>query len=170
VRPAPFARLRNAGRSTVGRDLACSLTLLAVSAVYYRLADDIGETALSDAVGAAGVPKVYAAVLAGLAVLIGVGAVLRRPLVPTSAPSDGVSPMLRLLRAAGALAIGVAYVLVVPVIGYPFAIALAIAAMAIYQGERATLRLSFVACAGAATLFVLFDLVLGIEMPAPWNG
>jgi putative tricarboxylic transport membrane protein len=169
VRPARFARLRTVGRPNVVRDLACSLALLAVAAVYYRLAGDIGETSLSDEVGAAGLPRIYAAALAGLAVLLGLGAMLRRPLVPPSAPSDGVSPALRLRRAAGALVIGAAYLALVPTIGYPFAIALAIAAMAIYQGERATPRLLLVACAGAATLFVLFSLVLGIEMPAPWN-
>ena len=152
------------------RDLACSLTLLAVAAVYYGLARAIGETALSDGIGAAGLPMMYAAVLAALAVLLGLGAVLRHRLVPTSAPNDAVSPFLRLRRAGGTLAIGVTYLAVVSVIGYPFAIALTIAAMAIYQGERATLRVLLVACAGAAALFVLFDLVLGIEMPAPWNG
>jgi hypothetical protein len=154
----------------VRRDLACSLTLLAVSAVYYGLARAIGETALSDDIGAAGLPTIYAAVLAALAVLLGLGAVLRHRLVTTSAPSDGVSPLSQLRRAGGTLAIGAAYLVVVPVIGYPFAIALAIGAMAIYQGERATLRVLLVACAGAAALFVLFDLVLGIDMPAPWNG
>jgi hypothetical protein len=75
----------------------------------------------------------------------------------------------RLARALGALAIGVGYLLLVPVIGYPFAIALTIASMAAYQGERLGWRLALVACAGAGALFVLFDWVLGVSMPAPWN-
>jgi hypothetical protein len=154
------------------RDLACSLTLLAVAGIYYALASDIGETALADEIGPAGLPLIYAAVLAGLGVLIGLGVVLRHGLGSgKAAPARGsaIGPLLQLRRAAGALGIGVGYLLVVPVIGYPFAIALLIGAMAVYQGERPTARLALVACAGAAALFVLFDLVLGVPMPAPWN-
>jgi hypothetical protein len=151
------------------RDLACSLTLLAVSVAYYALASRIGDTALSDAIGPAGLPLIYAAVLAVLAVLLGLSALLRQRLVPASTTSAEIRPLFQLRRAGGALAIGVAYLVVAPVIGYPFAIALAIAAMAVYQGERPTLRLAVIACAGAAVFFVLFDLVLGISMPAPWN-
>jgi hypothetical protein len=149
------------------RDLACSLTLLAVSVAYYALASRIGDTALSDAIGPAGLPLIYAAVLAVLAVLLGLSALLRQRLVPASTTSAEIRPLFQLRRAGGAL--GVAYLVVAPVIGYPFAIALAIAAMAVYQGERPTLRLAVIACAGAAVFFVLFDLVLGISMPAPWN-
>jgi hypothetical protein len=151
------------------RDLACSLTLLAVSVGYYSLASRIGATALSDAIGPAGLPLIYAAVLAVLAVLLGLSALLRQRLVPASTTRAEIRPLFQLRRAGGALAIGGAYLVVVPVIGYPFAIALAIAAMAVYQGERPTRRLAVVACAGAAVFFVLFELVLGISMPAPWS-
>jgi putative tricarboxylic transport membrane protein len=158
------------------RDLTCSLVLLAVAALYYALARDLGQTALSDAVGPAGLPMAYAAVLALLAVLLGAVAWLRRRLGATAAsgvsPGDAeaeAGPARRVRRAAGALGIGVIYLLIVPWIGYPFAIALAIAAMAVYQGERPTLRLVLIACAGAGALFALFDLVLGVPTPAPWN-
>jgi hypothetical protein len=151
------------------RDLACSLTLLAVSVAYYALATRIGDTALSDGIGPAGLPLIYAAVLAVLAVLLGLSAFLRKRLVSANTMHSDVRPLHQLRRAGGVLAIGVAYVVVVPVIGYPFAVALAIAAMALYLGEQPTLRLAVIASVGAAAFFVLFDLVLGISMPAPWN-
>lgn len=64
--------------------------------------------------------------------------------------------------------IGIVYVAIVPFVGYPFTTALAILAMAIYQGEKLSWRLAIVACAGAALLYLLFDVVLGVDMPAPW--
>lgn len=167
------------------RDLICSLILLALAAFYYILARDLGETALSDAVGPAGLPLTYAYVLAVLAVLLGIGAGLRRWLRLTGATegeseeaedNDGddagqpkAGPARQLQRAAGVAAIGVGYLAAVPVIGYPFAIAVTIGAMAVYQGAPFTRRLILLACAGAAFLFVLFDFVLGVPMPAPWN-
>jgi hypothetical protein len=67
------------------------------------------------------------------------------------------------------LAIGVGYLVVAPVIGYPFAVALAIAVTALHEGERPSVRLALVACGGAAALYVLFEVLLGVAMPAPWN-
>jgi cell division protein FtsW (lipid II flippase) len=154
------------------RDLICSVMLLGIAVLYYVLARDLGETALSDAVGPGGLPMVYAAVLAMLALLLGLSALVSRAREAPSASSVSFgepSPVRRLARALGAMAIGVGYLLLVPVIGYPFAIALTIASMAAYQGERLGWRLALVACAGAGALFVLFDWVLGVSMPAPWK-
>jgi hypothetical protein len=155
------------------RDLICSLVLFAIAAVYYVLARDLGQTALSDAIGPAGLPRVYAAVLAALAVLQALTAVLgrrRRMRAPAAAVREA-RPARQLWRALGALGIGVAYLVLVPVIGYPLAVALAIASMAAYQGEQLGWRLALISVAGAVALFVLFDLVLGVQMPAPaWLG
>jgi Flp pilus assembly protein TadB len=154
---------------TMQRDLICSLILLGVAALYYALARELGETALSDAVGPAGLPLVYAAALAAFAVLLSVSAYLRRGRRATTTAADEPGPGRRLKRALGALAIGGVYIAVVPLIGYPPAMAFAIAAMAAYQGERLGWRLALIAVAGAGALFVLFELVLGVPMPAPWN-
>jgi putative tricarboxylic transport membrane protein len=151
------------------RDLICSLVLLVVAVGYYIAASRIGRTALADAVGPTGLPRVYAGALAGLAVAIGLTAWLRHRVRAKTEPA-GPTAAHQLARAAGAVAIGVVYLAIVAAIGYPFAIALMLAAMAVYQGERLSLRLVLVAAAGAAALFVLFDLVLGVTMPAPWNG
>lgn len=155
------------------RDLICSVILLCVAVLYYALARDLGQTALSDAVGPGGLPRVYAAALAVLAALLAstalVGRIRGGAATAASAPVQGRSSGYRLRRALGALTIGIGYVLIVPVIGYPFAIALTIGAMAAYQGERLGWRLALLACAGALVLFVLFDQVLGVSMPVPWD-
>ncbi|MGD8324129.1 MAG: tripartite tricarboxylate transporter TctB family protein [Gammaproteobacteria bacterium] len=152
----------------MARDLACAAILLSIAILYYGAARGLGATALSDTVGPAGLPVVYAAALAILAVLLAAATLIRklRPAGGDSAAGIG----RKVLRAAGALLIGIAYLGIVPGIGYPFAIAAAIAAMALYQGERPSLHLALVACVGAAMLYGLFDLVLGVPMPAPWSG
>jgi hypothetical protein len=153
------------------RDLICSLALLGVAVLYYAGARELGQTALSDAIGPAGLPRVYAAVLAALAVMLALTAYLgrgRAPKIP-AAPSSQARPGRRLLRALGAWAIGAAYLLIVPISGYPIAVALAIASMAAYQGERIGWRLLLISCAGAGALFVLFELVLGVQMPGAWS-
>ena len=153
-------------------DLVCAAALLVIAIAYYGLASGLGQSALSDEVGAAGLPMIYAMVLATLGILLALITGLRQRLIRAE-PAVTVAKRLgaghRLYRACGALAIGIAYLMLVPVIGYPFAIALTIGCMAVYQGERLTLPLAGIACTGGAVLFLLFDLVLGIEMPAPWN-
>jgi putative tricarboxylic transport membrane protein len=153
------------------RDLICSLILLVVAVCYYVAAIRIGQTALSDAVGPAGLPRIYGIALAVVGIAIGVTAWLRHRL-ETAADPGSASPRAQrqLVRGAGALAIGIGYLIIVSAIGYPFAMALLIAAMAAYQGERFSLRLLLVAAAGAAALYLLFDIVLGVRLPAPWNG
>jgi hypothetical protein len=171
VRWACCAERAGTALTTLRRDLACSAILLIVAASYYGAASRIGATALADAVGPTGLPRVYAGALALLAIAIGVGALLRHR-VSTQAVPDSAGPgtTRRLLRAAGAVAIGIVYLTIVSAIGYPFAMAAMIAAMAVYQGESFSLRVALIAAAGAVALFVLFEVVLGVTLPAPWNG
>ena len=152
------------------RDLVCSFVLLVIAGGYFAAASRIGSTALSDAVGAGGLPRVYGAVLAVLAIIIGIGALLRRHLVSNIEPDDGTGRTLhRLTRAAITVAAGVLYLSTVGIIGYPFAIALLITGMSVYQGERLSWRTVLTALLGAAALYVLFEIVLGVTLPAPWN-
>jgi putative tricarboxylic transport membrane protein len=156
------------------RDLACSAALLWVAASYYLAATDISRSALGDELGARGLPTAYAALLAALAVLLlakaSLGLLRRRTARAADAPEHGQPRVGRTLRrAAGVLGIGVAYVLAVPFIGYPIAIAAVISAMAVYQGERRTVRIALVAILGAVGFWTFFELLLGIPMPAPWT-
>ncbi len=154
----------------MARDLTCAAVLLFVAGSYYALASNIGRSALADEVGPAGLPVVYALVLATIALVLAGQAVLRTLLlraVDDSAPAG--QPALVLRRAGGVFAIGIGYVLGVPLVGYFLALVLVIAAMALYQGERASARLATIAVAGAALFWLLFVRLLGIPMPALWG-
>ena len=154
------------------RDLTCSAVLLIISASYYSLASGIGRSALADEVGPAGLPILYATLLATLALALAAKAVLRPLLLRAaddtaakSAPSLG----LILRRAGGVFAIGIGYLLIVPMAGYFVTLILVIAAMALFYGERASARLAATAVAGAAVFWVLFVWLLGIPMPGMWG-
>jgi putative tricarboxylic transport membrane protein len=143
----------------VNRDGALGLILLAVAAGYYAAADAIPPSTLADAVGPGGLPKAYAVVLGALAV--GLVARGRGP----GGPGPEVSARL-LLRVAGLLGLGIAYLVAVPWIGYPAGIAGLIVGTTYYQGGRLDRRVLMVGAAGAAVLWLLFAQVLGIPLPA----
>jgi hypothetical protein len=149
----------------MSRDLACSAVLLAIAAGYYSAASGIGRSALADEVGPAGLPIVYAGLLAILAVLIGLQAVIRTVLnrheQRATSPRAAFSPG----RAAAIAAVGIAYVVAVRLLGYAVTLALTIAATAMLLGVRPSLRLAAIAIAGAALFWLLFVTVLGVPMP-----
>jgi putative tricarboxylic transport membrane protein len=154
------------------RDLICAATLLTISASYYALANNINRSALADAIGPAGLPTVYAIILAVLAIGIAAQAVIGRMFSgqpKTSTSSHDVSPRVVLLRASGVLAIGIGYLFIVPLIGYFPSLIVVIAGMASYHGETSIGRISIIAVAGAASFWVIFVWLLGIPMPSPWD-
>ena len=153
----------------MARDLTCSAVLLIVAAGYYSVASHIGRSALDDAVGPAGLPVVYAVVLATIALVLAGKAVLRLLLRAVDESATAGEPMLGLRRAGGVFAIGVGYVLIVPLAGYFLTLVMVIAAMALYQGERVSAHLATIAVAGAASFWLLFVRLLGIPMPALWG-
>jgi cell division protein FtsW (lipid II flippase) len=71
-----------------------------------------------------------------------------------------------LAKAAGLLAILVAYLVAVPVAGYPIAVCALIAAAAFYAGARPGWALAASAAGGAAVFWVTFEWLLGIRLPA----
>lgn len=151
----------------LAKDLIGALFLLLVAAGYYAAAGGINQSALADEVGAAGLPIVYAVALAALAVALAGKALLSLRFVRRAgAGNDLGGEGRKLVRAAGMLAIGIGYVAVVELAGYPLTLVAVIALVAIYQGERADRRLAGIAVGGGALFFVFFDLVLGVDMPA----
>ena len=121
-----------------------------------------------DEVGATGLPTVYAVSLAALAMALAVKALLSRRVasgVDRCADGDFRSEGGKLVRAAGMLAIGIGYVIVVDFVGYALTLVAVIALVAVYQGERMDRRLAGIAIGGGALFFAFFDLVLGIDMP-----
>jgi putative tricarboxylic transport membrane protein len=151
----------------VNRDLAFGLGALAVAGTYYSFALAIPESALADAVGPQGLPKIYALLLAALAMILivssrsGRGSPIERKARRTTDLDDTSS-----WRAAVMLAIGVVYLVVVPWLGYVPTLAALILASALCQGSALTARLALVSGAGAVVLWALFVVLLRIPQPA----
>jgi putative tricarboxylic transport membrane protein len=150
--------------TTPGRRIAFGVVMLILAVVYYVSASAIPQSGLADAVGPQGLPRVYAAALAALA-LVRI-ARSRQPATVSGVPVDGGGqPSPDVLRSLGLLAIGVGYVLIVPWAGYIAAIALLIAATAGYQARAWRRMDAAVGVAGAVFLWILFVLLLGIRQP-----
>lgn len=156
------------------RDLAGAVLLLLIAGGYYVLAGGINPSALDDGVGAAGIPVIYAALVAALGLALAARAAAAwwfGRAAPRLAGGEG----RRLRGAAVMLGVGVAYVTVVPFLGYPLALAGVLAGAAFYQGERPGRRLVTMALAGGAAFWLFFDGVLRLGMPsgfwpALWGG
>jgi hypothetical protein len=155
--------------------------MLAIAAAYYLLGTSIPQSALDDAVGPWGLPRAYAIVLAALAILrIARGARFRpgnggqaesRPATTKPKPASSA----RSWRFVGLAMIGIAYLAVVPWLGYLVSIGLLIAGTAWYQGgsiagepdqARSTRGILLVAASGAVVLWLLFVALLGIPQPS----
>ena len=151
------------------RDCYFASAMLALAVPYYLMADGIPTSALSDAVGPGGLPKTYAVILAGLSLILMGQAVLRqRRAAARAAWAEGSVKIERaqLTRAAGMLAIGLFYVLVVPYLGYVPTIAVLIAATSYYQGGSLTRQVGVIALCGAVFFWLLFVVVLRIPQPS----
>jgi putative tricarboxylic transport membrane protein len=152
----------------ITRDLVGGIGAIAIGAVYYAYASQMRVSALDDTVGPAGLPKVYAILMVVFGVIIAAGALLRSlrmraaglPVKPEWAGQGR-----KATQAGGILLIGIAYILLVPSIGYAPGIALLVLATALYQGAARDWRLVAIAVAGAAVLWVIFVVLLGVSMP-----
>jgi hypothetical protein len=155
------------------RDLGFAGSALALSVVYYLMADAIPLSLLSDGVGPGGLPKAYAVALGFLSLILMARALLRRAAARAGrrgqAHGDETAhvsvPRAQLIRVAGMLAIGIVYVVVVPWLGYIPTLALLVAATTYYQGGALTRQLAVVAIAGALFFWLLFVVVLHIPQP-----
>lgn len=142
---------------------------MAIGALYLYFAFQIRETSLADATGPAGLPKAYGVLMIVLGAILSLQAAFSRPPTGEAAPSAS-EDIGRILRAAGLLAIGIGYILVVPYTGYLLSITALIIAVAAYQGIPFSPRLLGIGAGGAAALWVTFVWLLGIPMPSGWLG
>ena len=136
------------------------IAAVVLAGAYFAEAGAIQQSLLADAVGADGVPRLiaYGMGATGLA-LAGRG-------IAQPAASNDDAPPDAYRRAAGLLAILVAYLLVVPVAGYAVSIAALIAAVAWYAGAKPDGTMVAAAVGGAALFWFMFGYLLGIPMPA----
>ena len=143
----------------MSRDAVLGGTTLAFSAAYYWLAASLPASRLADAIGPQGLPKVYAVCLAALSLALIGGAVAR----PTRSAPLSLPPAA--LRAGGMLLMGVAYVALVPWLGYLVAISALIFATVYYQGGSVGVRAAIVAAGGGVFFWLLFVVLMGIAQP-----
>ncbi len=151
------------------RDLACGVLMLALAIAYYSVAAAIPESTLADAVGPQGLPIKYALALGILSILLIINTLLGRGggvrAVVGVAKNAGKSDLYAGLRAAGMLLMGVAYVVVLPWLGYVVSIALLILAIACYiEGRLSRWAIPIAACGGIA-FWVIFVEILQIPQP-----
>lgn len=140
------------------RDLVCAALGLALAGAYYAAADALPTSLLADGVGAAGIPKLLAVALALLSLVLGARSLLASQ---GAAAVDGSH-----LRALGIAGLGFVYVAAAPYLGYPFALALLVAAATLYYGERPRPAVVAYAFGCAMLLWLVFAKLLGIAMPA----
>ena len=146
----------------MNREVALGAILLACAAGYYRVAGAIPESQLADAVGPAGLPIAYAAVLGALSAALIVRAFWSAHRSAVGGPQVSARTLLRVL---GMLALGILYIVVVPWLGYPLAIAVLIVGTSYYQGGRVDRRVMLVGVCGAVALWLLFVVLLGVRQP-----
>ena len=145
----------------MNRDFVFGSAALALAAIYYVLAAAIPESALADTVGPQGLPKIYALLLGGLSILL-IARSIRDRNRGSRTSGPGGSPIFRI---ATILAIGIAYIIVVPWLGYALSLAGLIVATARFQGGIGTRHVVVVALAGAVLFWLLFVRLLGIPHP-----
>jgi cell division protein FtsW (lipid II flippase) len=147
------------------KDILSGGVIIAVAGAYYLGTRQILHSRLEDSVGADGFPLILAGLLAALGLLL-----IVRSLLTSRARTDGTATATAdeqapLPRALGLLAIATGYILVAPLVGYLPAIALLIAAVAVYEGVRPSWPLALTAIGGAAFFWLLFVWLLGVEQP-----
>jgi len=153
------------------RDLVFGTGTLAVSVIFYRMADAIPTSQLADAVGPQGLPKVYAVILSALSLIL-ITRGLRDPGSGIGDPGGSGSrgsripdPGSRSFRAIGMLLIGVAYIVLAPWLGYLLSISGLVFATTYYQGGSLTRQSAVVAFCGGVFFWLLFVVMMGISQP-----
>ncbi|HSF95263.1 MAG TPA: tripartite tricarboxylate transporter TctB family protein [Thermohalobaculum sp.] len=156
------------------RDFWIGLVVLGFAALYRIEAGKIRLSPLDGPVGAPGLPKLLGLALGILAIVMIVRGLIehfRGRAAPETEPkvepgefdaSLGLRPHL---RAAGILAIGIGYLLLLPVIGYALGIMALILTVSLYIGATLDIRTIAVAVVGGAAFHLLFVEFLGIPLP-----
>jgi putative tricarboxylic transport membrane protein len=149
------------------KDLLSGVALLGISGTYYTWSTYIADSTLSDEVGAGGLPRALAVVLAILGViLIARTLLVARAAAPANAAAaDDGEEQASLPRGIGFLLIGAAYVFLLPFVGYIIATALMIAAVAVYEGAPKTWVIPAAALGGGVFYWAIFVKLLGVHQP-----
>ncbi len=149
----------------MNRDFVAGFLGLLLAMAYYAMAANIQNSQLADDVGPGGLPKIYGVLLAVFSVLL----MVRARTSPAQAGGKMravAEELFAAKRGLGILVIGIGYIVTVPYLGYPLAIALVIAIAALYNGGQISARLAGIAVLGAFGLWFVFVFLLHIGQPA----
>lgn len=147
------------------KDFFASIGLLLIAAVYYFSSVGIPESSLDEpgVPGPRSLPTVLAAILAIIAMTLGVRALASSPARGGSKEEkEDEAPWP---RALGMLLIAVLYLPVASFLGYPIAIFLLLVTVALYERKAPDWRLLAVAAGGALFFWFVFVFMLGIRQP-----
>jgi len=151
----------------MNKDLVGGLVLLVLAGAYFQAAQAIPHSMLDDAFGSRGLPVILAGLLAFLAIILTLRGVVGLRASPGNADEDDDRKSdAPLPRALGFLLIGVGYIVVLPLVGYGVAIALLIAAVALYEGAARNWRIPVAAIFGGILFWLLFNKLLGVAQPS----
>ncbi len=151
----------------IHKDSIAGLLLLALSAGYYFMTQNIPSSSLSDEVGADGMPKLLAVALAIVACMLFAKGMIASWKIVAIAEVDSDTPEhARIGRAMGFAALGVGYMVVAPLVGFAAGIAVIVVAVALYEREPLSPKLLGVAIAGGVGFWLVFVRFLGTEQPA----
>ena len=153
------------------RDLVAGFSLLIFSVIYYMAAAAIPASQLSDTVGPSGMPESYGIALGLLSILLIAQAIMARRRAVAAADGQTARALAQkelhsALRGAGMLGFGIAYLVLLPLIGYVLSLALLIIAAAWYQEGSRRRWLIPTAIVGAGIFWLIFVQVLQIDQPA----
>lgn len=146
------------------KDLLSGIVIVCAAGAYYLASRSIQVSSLEDEFGPHGLPNILAVALGCIGFLLAAKGALAvrkaRGIAAVPATSDN-----RPWRAAGLLAIGFGYILLVDKLGYPVTLALLIAAVAWYEGTKPGWRMAAIAVGGAAVFWLLFVWLLDVAQP-----
>lgn len=173
---------RSATSFTIPSDVWVGLVTLAGGVLYWQVADRIPISPLDGQVNAAMLPKTFAYILVGLSLLMVLRALLveaaavraaRKLMEGGSAPAPKGGPtkakrftMDTHLRAAGMLGLGLAFLLILPHLGYIISIMLLIGSVSLFMGAKAELKTFAIAIGAGLIFYLIFVYVLAIPLPA----
>jgi hypothetical protein len=146
------------------KDLFASIGLLLIAVFYYATATTFPESTLDEpgVPGPSSLPTVLAAVLAVIAITLGVRALNTAPSGGGNSEKEAEAPWP---RALGMLGIGALYILVALFLGYLIGLFLLIVAVALYERQKPDWRPFVVAGCGALFFWFIFAFVLGVRPP-----
>lgn len=167
----------------MSRNLIAGLAAVVIGGVYLWMAFGLRASALADAVGPAGLPRILGMIMVGFGLVLCAQALLAgsrsaAPAVPAVPAGGDVGPaegepdeaggfgLSGVARAGGLLAIGIGYLLIIRTVGYIVAVGALIIVAALYGGARLSWRVFAIGAAGAAVYWILFVEILRIPLPA----